>query len=338
MQAPFKHRLRSVLRRHKQDMETVAGHPMTLVAPADLNRPLAAASVMLVAMLIIGFIDNYVAAIAAEIGLWQFQVMRTLLMFPMLLAMSWAGLGTLRPRSILRVGGRSAFAGIAMMCYFGALGFMPIAQALAGLFTSPIFILLITWGLMGHSIGPWRIAAVLMGFLGILLVLQPDTNAFSIWTLLPVAGGLFYAVSIIATRSWCEGESTMALLLGVMLFQCLFSGAMALGLIVLDMPETGFLTRRWVWPLVDVWPLLWLQAVGSLAGVWCIIKAYQIGEAGFVSVFEYSVMIFGPFFAWWLFAQPVGPWQAIGIGLIASAGLIIALRSGAEQRREIIPG
>ncbi|MDP5346899.1 MAG: EamA/RhaT family transporter, partial [Paracoccaceae bacterium] len=110
---------------------------MTVAAPADLNRPFAAASVMLVAMLIIGFIDNYVAAIAAEIGLWQFQVMRTLLMFPMLLAMSWAGLGTLRPYSILRVGGRSAFAGIAMMCYFGALGFMPIAQALAGLFTSP---------------------------------------------------------------------------------------------------------------------------------------------------------------------------------------------------------
>lgn len=311
---------------------------MTHAISAAPNRTLAAAGVMLVAMIIIGFIDNYVAAIAAEIGLWQFQVMRTLLMFPMLFAMSWAGLGTLRPHSILRVGGRSAFAGIAMMCYFGGLGFMPIAQALAGLFTSPIFILLITWGLMGHSIGPWRILAVVMGFLGILMVLQPDTEAFSLWTLLPVAGGLFYAVSVIATRSWCEGESTMAMLLGVMLFQCIFSAVMALGLVVLDIPETGFLTRRWVWPLVEVWPLLWLQAVGSLAGVWCIIKAYQMGEAGLVSVFEYSVMIFGPFFAWWLFAQPVGPWQAIGIGLIASAGVIIALRSGAEQRREIIPG
>jgi drug/metabolite transporter (DMT)-like permease len=57
-----------------------------------------------------------------------------------------------------------------------------------------------------------------------------------------------------------------------------------------------------------------------------------------VSVFEYSVMIFGPFFAWHLFGQPVGLWQAIGIAMIASAGVIIALRSGKEQRREIIPG
>jgi len=311
---------------------------MTPATGLHQNHALAAAGVMLVAMLIIGFIDNFVSAISDEIGLWQFQVMRTALMLPLLLAMSFAGLGTLRPRSYLRVGGRSAFAALAMMCYFGALGFMPLAQALAGLFISPIFILLITWGLMGQSIGPWRVLAVGLGFLGILLVLQPDTGSFSYWTLLPVLGGLFYAVGIIATRAWCEGESTMTLLLGVMTFQGGISALAAMGLVAFNIPETGFLSQRWVWPLLDVWPLIWLQAVGSLAGVWCIIKAYQLGEAGFVSVFEYSVMIFGPFFAWYLFGQPVGLWQAIGIALIASAGVIIALRSGKEQRREIIPG
>jgi len=311
---------------------------MTTASGTAQNHTFAAAGVMLVAMLIIGFIDNYVVAISEEIGLWQFQVMRTLLMIPILLAMSFAGMGSLRPRSFLRVGGRSVFAAAAMLCYFGALGFMPLAQALAGLFTSPIFILLITWGVMGQSIGPWRVLAVVLGFAGILLVLQPDTGAFSFWTLLPVLGGFFYAIAIIATRSWCEGESTMALLLGVMSFQGAFAAVATVLLIVFDMPETGFLSQRWVWPLVEVWPLLWLQAFGSLAGVWCIIKAYQLGEAGFVSVFEYSVMIFGPFFAWYLFGQPVGIWQALGIGLIASAGIIIALRSGEEQRREIIPG
>lgn len=301
------------------------------------NKPLAAAGVMLVAMLIIGFIDNYVAAISEEIGLWQFFVLRTIIMLPMALAMSWIGLGTIWPRSWVRVGGRSALAAIAMLCYFAGLGFMPLAQALAGLFTSPIFILLITWGVMGQSIGPWRVLAVALGFVGILLVLQPDTGAFSFWTLLPVLGGLFYAVAIIATREWCEGESTMTLLIGVMSFQGGFSALAAIVLVLFNIPETGFLSMRWVWPVTEVWPLIWLQAVGSLAGVWCIIKAYQLGEAGFVSVFEYSVMIFGPFFAWWLFGQPVGLWQAVGIALIASAGIIIALRSNEAQRREIIP-
>jgi drug/metabolite transporter (DMT)-like permease len=311
------------------------GRGMMLERP---NKPLASAGVMMLAMLIIGYIDNFVADIAAQIGLWQFFVLRTLITVPLVVGLSLVGLGTLRPKSWIRVGGRSVLAALAMLCYFGALGFMPIAQALAGLFTSPIFILLITWGLMGHSIGPWRVLAVVLGFVGILMVLQPDTGSFSFWTLLPVVGGLIYAVAIIATRSWCEGESTLTLLIGVMGCQGVFSALAVMGLVVFNVPETGFLSMRWVWSFTDVWPLIWLQAIGSVAGVWCIIKAYQLGEAGFVSVFEYSVMIFGPFFAWYLFGQPVGLWQAVGIALIASAGVIIALRSGAEQRREIIPG
>ena len=297
------------------------------------NKPLAAAGVMLSAMLIIGLIDNYVAGIAEEIGLWQFFVLRTLITLPLVAAMSLLGFGRLWPRSWLRVGARSVFSAVAMLCYFGALGFMPIAQALAGLFTSPIFILLITWGLMGHSIGPWRVGAVALGFAGILLVLQPESGAFSVWTLLPVAGGLLYAISIIATRSWCAGESTLSLLMGAMGFQGLFSVVAVAGLVLFDIPETGFLTMRWVWPVVEVWPLIWVQGVGSVAGVWCIIKAYQLAEASFVSVFEYSIMVFGPFFAWWLFGQPLGGWQAVGVALIALAGVIIALRSGVEQRR-----
>ena len=58
-----------------------------------------------------------------------------------------------------------------------------------------------------------------------------------------------------------------------------------------------------------------------------VIKAYQLGEPSYVSVFEYSVMIFGPLFAWLAFGQPVGGWQVLGILFIASAGIMIALRS-----------
>ena len=57
---------------------------------------------------------------------------------------------------------------------------MPIAQALDGLFTSPIFVLLILALLLKQHIGPWGIAAVLLGFAGILCVLQPDPQPFDI--------------------------------------------------------------------------------------------------------------------------------------------------------------
>ncbi|MGI9391020.1 MAG: EamA family transporter, partial [Boseongicola sp.] len=91
--------------------------------------------------------------------------------------------------------------------------------------------------------------------------------------------------------------------------------------------EVQFFTRPWVWPMWDALPLILLQAIGSVCGVFMIIKAYQLGEPSYVSVFEYSVMIFGPLFAWLAFGQPVGGWQVLGIVFIASAGIIIALRS-----------
>ena len=56
-------------------------------------------------------------------------------------------------------------------------------------------------------------------------------------------------------------------------------------------------------------------------------RAYQLGEASHVAVFEYTIMIFGPFFAWWLLSVPVTPIQMVGIAMIAAAGIIIAVRT-----------
>ena len=62
------------------------------------------------------------------------------------------------------------------------------------------------------------------------------------------------------------------------------------------------------------------------------IKAYQLADASLVSVIEYSVMIFGPLFGWWLFGQSVSPLQTVGIGLIVLAGLLIAWRGRVAEQ------
>jgi len=306
--------------------------PMTMPATLpDETRPLTAALVMICAMAIIGVIDNFIVTLAQDIGLWQFHLLRTLMALPLAAAMAGLGLGRLMPRRPGRVALRSVLVALAMLFYFSALAIMPIAQALAGLFTSPIFILLITALGMGQRIGPWRILAVAVGFSGILLVLQPDPGNFDWSVLIPVAGGLFYAMGAIATRSLCAGESTVALLTGMLIALGLM-GAAGLAWLALFPVETlpgpdGFVTRGWVWPMQRALPWVVVQAVGSVAGVFLIIKAYQQGEPSYVSVFEYSVMVFGPLFAWVAFGQPVGPWQVAGIALIAAAGAIIAVRS-----------
>ncbi|MFK7754540.1 MAG: DMT family transporter [Sedimentitalea sp.] len=295
------------------------------------DRILTAALVMIAAMAIIGVIDNYIVRVADQIGLWQFHFVRALMALPLVAGLSLLGLGTLRPVRLWAVAVRSLLVGVSMLFYFSALALMPIAQALGGLFTSPIFILLITALVMKQRIGPWRICAVLLGFVGILLVLQPNPSDLDLKVMIPMAGGFFYALSAIATRTICARESTITMLAGMWVTLGTFG---ALGLVVLSIwplasvagPD-GFVTRGWVWPIIDVMPLVVLQAVGSVIGVFLIIKAYQLGEPSYVSVFEYSVMIFGPLFAYLAFGQTVGGWQIFGIGCIACAGIIIALRA-----------
>ena len=299
------------------------------IAPPD--RQLHAAAFMICAMAVIGVIDNFIAPLSRHIGLWQFHLMRAAIAWPLVAVLPLLGLGGLMPVRFWAVALRSLLVGISMLFYFSALAMMPIAQALAGLFTSPIFILLISAGVMGQRVSIWRISAVAFGFIGIILVLQPNPSDFDMTALIPVCAGFFYALGAIATRRLCVGESTVALLAGMWVTLGFLGAVGTLTLMIFPMWQPGdevrFFTRPWVWPMSDALPLILLQAIGSVCGVFMIIKDYQLGEPSYVSVFEYSVMIFGPLFAWLAFAQPIGGWQVLGIIFIASAGIIIALRS-----------
>lgn len=302
--------------------------PMT----TDSNtRPAAAAASMVGAMAIIGMIDIWVVVIAETISVWQFLLVRMALAIPLILCLSKLGLGVLRPVSLRAVVGRSSLIAFGMFCYFGALAFMPLALALAGMFTSPIFVLLMTAYGLKHSIGPWRILAVGIGFAGILVVLGPSTDMLGWIMVLPVMGGLMYAGGVVATRAYCEAESTLTLLLGIFVAQGTFGGLILLCITGLQ-PTVGdggmaFLTRGWIWPMTDALPYVFLQVVGSVFGVSLLNRAYQIGDASHVAIFEYTIMIFGPFAAWLFLGQTVSGTQAMGIALIAASGLIIAIRT-----------
>ncbi len=293
---------------------------------------------MIGAMAIIGVIDNVVVLVAETIGLWQFHLSRAILMLPLVLLLSLLGLGGLRPIRPGIVLLRSVLMTLAMLFYFSSLALMPVAQALAGLFTSPIFVLLISALGLRQKIGPWRILAALLGFLGLLLVLQLNPADFDARTLLPVAGGFFYALGAILTRSHCAQESTVVML-GGMVITLGIAGALGLtGFSIFPVgaepgPE-GFVTRGVVWQIQP--SLLWVvvQAVGSTIAVFMLIKAYQVGEPSYVAIFEYSVMIFGPAFAWAAFGQSIDGIQIVGIGLIVLTGALLgwrSMRASAEQ-------
>ena len=95
---------------------------------------------MIGGMAMIGFVDNFIGPMAEVIGLWQFQIQRSIIAVPTLILLSVFGVLSVRPKFWKPVLLRSTLIAFGMMWYFGALGFIPLSQALAGLFTSPIWV------------------------------------------------------------------------------------------------------------------------------------------------------------------------------------------------------
>ena len=289
-----------------------------------------AARAMLAAMAIIGVTDNAVPLMAEHIGLGQFYLLRTLVALPFLFWMAQRGFGSLRPQRFAAVALRAMLVAISMVFYFAAVALMPMAQALAGLFTSPIIIVVISVLFLRLRIGWVRISAVLGGFLGVLFVLQPDPMDFDWLILLPVAGGFFYALGSIVTGTMCRDESTVSMLFIYLLAQGVIGALLLLALQIWPLPVAegaeGFVTRGWTWPLWHISHLILLQGCAAVAGVFLITRAYQLGEASFVAVFEYSVLLVGPAIAWIAYGQALGLAQMLGIALIVGAGSTLALR------------
>ncbi|PLL12605.1 EamA/RhaT family transporter [Tabrizicola sp. TH137] len=300
------------------------------------DRTLAAAGLILVYAMVIGFTDNYVRVIAEEAGLWQFHLTRSL-MAAVLLALAMVPLKLkLRPVRWGAVVARSSIHGAAMVIYFGALAFLDVALVAAGLFTAPIWVLLISRFVYGHAIGPVRIVAVVLGFVGVVLVLGPEALAgASLPAVLPVLAGAMYAMGNIATREWCAQESAETLLAG---FFAALGVIGAVGMAVLWLAPIavpagaeGFLQRGPVWPGGTFYFWTFVQAAGSLVGVGMMIRAYQITDASKASVLEYVILPASAFWTWVLWGTGLAPLAVLGMVLIVAAGSMIALRARAVE-------
>lgn len=297
------------------------------------DRTLAAAAMILGYAVVIGFTDNYVRVIAAEAGLWQFHAARGAMALTLLALLAWPLGLRLRPVNAGAVAARSAIHGTAMLAYFGCLAFLPVATVAAGLFTAPIFVLLISHFAFGHPVGPFRIAAVALGFVGVVLVLGPAAGQrIGPATVLPVAAGALYALGNLATREWCARESAETLLAGFFLTLGIF-GLVGIGVIGLWLPATpagtdGFVLRG-ASPLTPTFLFLtFVQAAGSLLGVGLMIRAYQIAEASRVAIFEYVILPASAIWTYLIWGEALSPRAAAGMVLIFLAGLLIVLRRG----------
>lgn len=220
---------------------------------------------------------------------------------------------------------RAALHGLALLLYYAALGFLPIAQVGAGFFTAPLFVLLFSALLFGQRIGPRELAVVAAGFAGVLLILRPDPSGFGPALVIPLAAGALYGLGNLLTREWCADEPVGALLGTFLAALGLIGAAGCLALALLPAADSPtFLTAPWALPSAAVVGWILLQVASSLGSVGLITRGYQYAATSTLAIFEYAFLVSAASWAWFLRGETLDAAALLGIALIVASGILAA--------------
>jgi len=168
---------------------------IALFSHAKEDRPLTAIVLLLIATFALSFQDGLMKLMSSHTSFWQIQTLRSVLNLSIVfvLASIGGGLALIKPRSYRAVYMRAGFLVICMFFFFSGAPFLSVAQMAAGLYTYPLFICLLAGPVLGETIGKWRIASIILGFCGGMIVLSPWKEGFSIVQILPTIAGFFFA-------------------------------------------------------------------------------------------------------------------------------------------------
>ncbi len=227
---------------------------------------------------------------------------------------------------------------MANMTFFLGLAAMPLADAVAIFFVSPLIITVFSVVFLQEKVGPRRWAAIAVGFVGVVIMLRPGTASFQYASLLPLVAAVAYAGLHMLTRliGRTESAATMAFYIQIVfIVVCLI-----IGLAVGDGrfgnqtdPSLRFLLRAWVWPVASDIPLMLLVGFGVAIGGYFISQAYRVAEAAVVAPFEYLALPLSVLWGIIVFDEWPDAIAYLGMALIFGAGLFIVWREAAVAKK-----
>lgn len=304
------------------------------------DRPVAALMLLLTGVFALAFQDSLVKLMSSHTSFWQFQTLRSLgnLGFVVVLALASGGIGLMLARNWRAVYLRAALLATCMFFFFSGAPYLTVAQMAAGLYTYPLFVSLLAAPVLGESVGPWRISALLIGAVGAAFILNPWAADFSAVQILPILAGFFYATNILTIRKACRNESPLALAAAAALTFIAIGG---IGSILLSLFPVSTALQLSM-PFVAIgWPELTLLVAGfalftsvlNLTGNICLSRAYQTADASLLAPMDFSYLVFAAFWSRVMFDQWPTREAVIGMSLIGAAGIITAWRERVVAKR-----
>ncbi|MCU0904443.1 MAG: DMT family transporter [Tabrizicola sp.] len=287
--------------------------------------------ILMLAFCVIAPLLDVAAKLAAENGIPVGQitaarfVVQTALMLPVILLMRLPlqltgralGYSTLRALLLL----------VSTFAFVSGIQVMPIADALAIVFVEPFILLILGHFLFKDQVGPRRIAACAVGFVGVLLVIQPSLAAFGLVALWPLATAVLFALYMLVTRSISAWMHPVT-----MQFHTSWTGVLLCLPVMFLANGTGIPALDPLWPQGLNW--LWLFGVGFWAAVshMCMTYALKFAPAATLAPLHYLEIVSAVILGYLIFEDFPNPMTFAGIAIIVSSGLYIIHRERVTAR------
>jgi drug/metabolite transporter (DMT)-like permease len=208
----------------------------------------------------------------------------------------------------------------AMGLNFTAAGFLPLPEITAIGFTTPLLIVVFASVMLGERVGVYRISAVLVGLIGVLIIVEPrltfgemdpTQDVMMLGVILAISAAAFAALAQIQIRKMVQVERTSAIIFYFCITASLFS-----------LSTVG----TWVWPNLSQFLILIL--IGILGGVGQIMltTAYRYAPASVIAPFDYTAMIFALGIGYFAFTELPSAQMMLGAGIVIAAGVFVILR------------
>jgi drug/metabolite transporter (DMT)-like permease len=283
-------------------------------APARADRPFRGIALILASTVFLGASDvtaKYLSATLPSIEIaWIRFLVFALIMLPAMLSGSRLfALHTQRP-------GLQVMRGVALLAsslfFISGLRFLPIAEASATGFVSPLFVTALSIVFLGESVGVRRWIATAVGLIGVLIILRPGSGAFHPAAFFPIVSALAWAGTLIMTRMMSGSEHaattmTYSSIVGV----CILSALVPL---------------VWVAPSWHDIAFGIFIGVASTAGQWIVVLAFRYADASVLAPFSYTQLLWVSILGFIIFGELPDIWTVTGAAFIVGSGLYTAHR------------
>ena len=221
--------------------------------------------------------------------------------------------------------------------FYISLTVMPLATATALFFVTPFLITIFTSIFLKEEIGPRRWSAVIIGFIGVYIILNPDFSNFDYLSLLPILCAFCYSLSMIIIKKTSDKDSvytqTFTFYFGAIIFSLIFYFLIGDGQYnTIDHPASQFIFREWFTNLETSMIFMIITGITASAAFILLFTAYRIGSPSVISPLEYTILIWSSLNGWLFFDEIPNLNTMVGMLLIVCGGIYIFIREKAQDQ------